>query len=113
MHKIVNRTSSPFDLQSMTGKVVLPAFGEVTAAFDAGYLDLLRAARTVDVKPTGKANPLDHDGDGKKGGSLPADAADAEIQRLRAEYTDLTGKKPHHLWKAGRLQSEIDKVLEA
>lgn len=113
MHKIVNRTNSPFDLQSVGGKVVLPAFGEVVAEFDAVYLDLLRAARTVDVKLTGKPDPLDHDGDGKKGGSLPSDAADAEIQRLRAEYTDLTGKKPHHLWKAERLQSEIDKALEA
>lgn len=113
MHEIINRTNSPFDLQAVNGKVVLPAFGEVKAEFDADYLDLLRAARTVDVKPACKSDPLDHDGDGKKGGSLPADAADAEIQRLRTEYTDLTGKKPHHLWKAERLQSEIDKAVEA
>jgi len=113
MHKIVNKTNSPFDLQSVAGKVILPAFGEVEAEFEAGYLDLLRAARTVDVKPAGGRDPLDHDGDGKKGGSKPARAADDEIQRLRAEYTELTGQKPHHLWKAERLQAEIDKALEA
>lgn len=59
------------------------------------------------------SDPLDHDGDGKKGGSLPSGEPDAEIERLRSEYTDLTGKKPHHLWKAPRLQTEIDKALEA
>lgn len=111
MHKIVNKTNSPFDLQAVDGKVVLPAFGEVTREFEEGYLDLLRAARTVDVLDA--SDPLDHDKDGKKGGSLPASAADGDIARLRAEFTDLTGKKPHHLWKAERLQSEIDKALEA
>lgn len=108
MHKIVNKTNSPFDLQSVDGKVVLPAFGEVEADFEAGYLDLLRAARTVDVKAI---DPLDHDGNGKKGGSKPASSGDEVIQGLRAEYTELTGKKPHHLWKQDRLQAEIDKAL--
>lgn len=111
MHKIKNLTNSPFDLNAVDGKVLLPAFGEVEAEFEPDYLALLRAARTVDVKQVG--NPLDHDGDGRKGGSKPASAADDEIQRLRTEYTELTGQKPHHLWKAERLQSEIDKALEA
>ena len=111
-HRIINRTNSPFDLQAVGGKVALPANGEVVAEFDADYLDLLRAARIVAVELVVR-DPLDHDGDGRKGGSLPASAANDEVKRLRAEYTDLTGKRPHHLWKAPRLQSEIDTALEA
>lgn len=64
MHKIRNLTNSPFDLNAATGKVVLPAFGEVEADFDADYLQMLREARTVEVID----HPLDHDGDGRKGG---------------------------------------------
>ena len=68
MHKIKNLTNSPFDLNTVDGKVVLPAFGEIEADFDPGYLQMLRKARTVDVID----HPLDHDGDGKKGGAKPA-----------------------------------------
>lgn len=67
MHKIKNLTNSPFDLNTTTGKVLLPAFGEVEADFDPDYLQLLRKARTVEVID----HPLDHDGDGRKGGSKP------------------------------------------
>lgn len=67
MHKIVNRTNSPFDLQAVSGKVRLAAFGEIEADFEPEYLAMLRRARTVEVID----HPLDHDGDGKKGGSKP------------------------------------------
>lgn len=67
MHKIRNKTNSPFDLQGASGKVLLPAFGEVEAEFAPEYLDMLRKARTVDVVD----HPLDGDGDGRKGGSKP------------------------------------------
>lgn len=67
MHKVRNLTNSPFDLNTTTGKVVLPAFGEVEADFEPNYLQMLRQARTVDVID----HPLDHDGDGRKGGSKP------------------------------------------
>jgi hypothetical protein len=67
MHKIVNRTNSPFDLQAASGKVRLAAFGEIEADFEPEYLAMLRRARTVEVID----HPLDHDGDGKKGGSKP------------------------------------------
>lgn len=67
MHKIRNKTNSPFDLQATSGKVLLPAFGEIEAEFAPDYLDMLRKARTVDVVD----DSLDHDGDDKKGGSKP------------------------------------------
>lgn len=59
------------------------------------------------------SDPLDHDHGGRKGGSKPATEAPEIVQRLRDEYTELTGKKPHHLWKAERIQAEIDKALES
>lgn len=111
MHKIINLTNSPFDLQAVGGKVVLPAFGDVTAEFEPGYLDLLRAARTVDVKPAGNADPLDHDGDGKKGGSKSADGDKDELARLRADYQEIVGKRPFNGWDTDELQRRIDEAL--
>ncbi|KKX29187.1 hypothetical protein [Rhizobium sp. LC145] len=93
MHTIRNRSNGPFDLISTGGPLRLPASGEVSGEFGAEYLMLLKASPVVEVI---------------EGASLVS-----EIERLRAEYADLTGKKPHHLWKVERLQSEIDKALEA
>lgn len=63
-------------------------------------------------------DPLDHDGDGRKGGSLPDhihEPADyeVELERLRARYEELSGKKPHHMMKAPRLIEEILKLEDA
>lgn len=51
MHKITNRTNSPFDLQTTTGRVFLPAMGEVAGMFDAAYLEILALAGNVKVEP--------------------------------------------------------------
>lgn len=114
MATVKNLTNSPFDLPTVSGTVRLPAFGEAEGEFTGDYLQLLEASMAVKVvdAPASTVDPLDHDGDGKKGGSQPASDADDEVLRLRAEYTDLTDKKPHHLWRAERLQTEIDKALE-
>lgn len=93
MTTIRNRSNSPFDLISTGGPLRLPANGEVSGEFEAEYLTLLKASPVVEViedAPVG-----------------------SDIDQLRAEYADLTGKKPHHLWKTERLRSEIDKALEA
>lgn len=63
MHRIRNLTNSPFDLQAVDGKVLLPAKGEVEAEFAPDYLQMLRKARTVDV--------IDPPGSGRKGGGKP------------------------------------------
>jgi hypothetical protein len=81
MHKIKNLTNSPFDLNTVDGKVVLPAFGEIEADFDPGYLQMLRKARTVEVSD----HPLDHDGDGKKGGVKPAEPKPAPVKKPAAK----------------------------
>lgn len=114
---VKNLTNSPFDLPTPSGFIRLPAFGEVSGEFSGDYLQVLRHSMAVEViddadETPAKADPIDHDGDGVKGGSIPASEASEEIQQLRDQYTAMTGKKPHHLWKAARLQSEIDKASE-
>ena len=114
MITVKNLTNSPYDLQTVSGLVRLPAFGEVSGEFAGDYVQLLEASMAVKVIDALAArDPLDHDGDGRKGGSKPAEPAGDVLQRLRDEYAELTGSKPHHLWKEMRLQSEIDKALEA
>jgi hypothetical protein len=51
------------------------------------------------------AEPLAGD-DGKKGAPV-----DTDLAKLRADYTELTGKKPFGGWKAEELQKRIDKAL--
>lgn len=53
-------------------------------------------------------DPLDHDGDGKKGGAVNIDD---DTVKLRAEYLELTGKSADGRWKADRIRAEIDKAL--
>ena len=103
MHRIVNRTNSPFDLQAIGGKVLLPAFGEVTADFDDWYLGLLREARTVDVESD---DPIDHDDGWRKGGSKPTEARG--IEALRAEYQVAFGSTPDRRWGEKRLREALE-----
>lgn len=53
-----------------------------------------------------KADPLDHDGDGKKGGSSKPPASD-ELKALRAEYAEKFGKKPFGGWDVDTLRAKI------
>jgi len=112
---IRNLTNSPYPVVLADGtKEMLPARGTLeNVDVHPQYLPIYRSIGYFQITEGAakKPAPLDHDADGNKGGSLPADASEAEIQRLRAEYTELTGKKPHHLWREPRLQEEIDKAL--
>jgi len=101
MKTIRNLTKSPYDLRSVDGIVRLPALGDVTAEFAADYLAILEKSRTVEV-----LDPLDHDGDGKKGGSLKPEATD-DLVAVRAEYLAVVGKKPFHGWDAAELHKRI------
>lgn len=61
-------------------------------------------------------DPLDHDGDGKKGGSVPDDqrvVPGSATDSLRKEFKELTGKDADARWGEARLKAEIDKALEA
>ena len=112
-YTLKNQSGFPLDVPTIAGPVILPAYGEVIAELDALNAEVMRQSPYVELVEGDQVDPLDHDGDGRKGGSAaPAGDAD-ELKRLRAEYTDLAGKKPFAGWKADRLQSEIDKLLVA
>ncbi|MBN9074302.1 MAG: hypothetical protein J0H34_22420 [Rhizobiales bacterium] len=51
-------------------------------------------------------HPLDHDGDGHPGGSLPV--GERGLEELRARYTQLFGSEPDGRWGEKRLQDAID-----
>ncbi|AYD00019.1 hypothetical protein [Neorhizobium sp. NCHU2750] len=64
-----------------------------------GYAEPLKNA-------TPTADPLDHDGDGRKGGST-APEPDEALTALRAEYQALAGKRAFSGWDAEALQAKI------
>lgn len=55
------------------------------------------------------ADPLDHDGDGEKGGSIAQTGED--IPALRARYKEVLGKAPFNGWDAAELTRRIDEAL--
>ncbi len=52
-----------------------------------------------------KINPLDHDGDGRPGGSVAQRGADIAAVRLR--YTEIVGKRPFNGWDIPTLEAKI------
>lgn len=55
-----------------------------------------------------KLDPLDHDKNGRKGGS-PKPAGD-DLAELRAEYQTAVGKRPFHGWDAATLRERISEA---
>jgi len=97
---VTNLTNSPFDLE---GGVRLPAMGKLTHEFSEGYAEALRSAAGVEVHDP---DPLDRDGDGKKGGSSKPPEAD-DLSTLRAEYHEKFGKRPFMGWDAATLREKL------
>lgn len=58
------------------------------------------------------ADPLDHDRDGRKGGSLKAPPSD-DLAILREDYEELMGKKPFMGWDAEKLREKIAEAERA
>lgn len=88
------------------------ASGVVFEGREPSKVDAADAIRRLRNNPefeeVGKRDPLDHDGDGKKGGSdSAAEAAKAEITALRAEYKQKLGKNPFSGWGADDLRRRI------
>lgn len=94
---VINLTNSPFDLE---GGHRLPAMGSVTADFPEHYAEVLRLSPGVEVRfpapedrlsdgqkaellASAKPHPLDHDGDGRKGGSQRGRASTVAKGRRR------------------------------
>lgn len=90
MHKIINRTASPFDLQGVDGNVLLPANGEVVAEFAPEYLEILRACGTVLIEDDQASSP-----------------------GLLERYEALAGRSADKRWSEKRLAEEIEKLEAA
>lgn len=108
-----NLSGFPLDVPTTSGPVILPAYGEVIAELGALDAEVMRQSPYVEISEgvAVKRDPLDHDGDGKKGGSKSADGEGDELSRLRAEYLELVGKRAFHGWDAAELQQRIDQKL--
>jgi hypothetical protein len=52
------------------------------------------------------ADPLDHDLDGRKGGSRKPEASD-DLTSLHARYQDKFGKRPFHGWDVETLTGKL------
>jgi hypothetical protein len=67
---------------------------------DARVLAALGKARPVPLE----SDPLDHDGDGRKGGS---ESGGPDLKELRAEYQAVVGKRAFAGWDAETLREKI------
>ena len=63
-----------------------------------GHVEPLKSPTDVD--------PLDHDRDGRRGGSL-APEGDGDLPALRAEYHQVVGRRPFSGWDAQVLREKI------
>ena len=102
MTKIKNLSGSPFDIQTLSGPRIIPAFGKLEAEFDPVYLDILLSGRSIviDESKPNKAEPKQEEKD------PVTQESDAE------RYERLTGKKPDGRWSAERLAEELAKLEE-
>lgn len=69
-YTIKNPLNSPYNVAGEEGQVHIPARGEVTEPFTDMQIHAIRATGYFTVTEAGKKrDPLDHDGDGRKGGA--------------------------------------------
>lgn len=80
-YTVTNNSSAPHDLMTTKGRVVVLAGKSVEVDFAPEIVPVYEAVPFFDVIPASDApnkqpiprDPLDHDNDGRKGGSLPAE----------------------------------------
>lgn len=79
-YTLKNTSGFPLDVPTLSGPVILPAYGEVIADLGAFNAEVMRQSPYVELSEGGtvKRDPLDHDENGKKGGSLPKAARPAK-----------------------------------
>ena len=108
MLRIKNLTNSPYPIMMADGsKELLPARGEIDADIHPQHLSLYRSLGYFVI-----SNVVEGGDPKAVAGDTDKTEAPDDIDRLRAEYEELTGKDADKRWKAGRIQLEIDKALE-
>ena len=95
MITVKNLTNSPIDMPTSGGNVWIPAHSEATGAFAGDYYDLMITVQAIEVVSSQQKTT----------------EVVSDLEKLRADYSDLAGKPADVRWKEKRLQSEIDKML--
>lgn len=110
-YTIYNSSLAPRDLYLDCGHCVVPA--NDSAVFELTETDVERVSRmsSITFEKGGKATESPKVDERPPVQEDVANADTPDIEKLRADYTELTGKKPDGRWSAERLQSEIDKAL--
>lgn len=67
-------------------------------------------ARAGYLRRAGEAKTMGRAVENKMIEAAPENKDDEEVDLLRGEYAEITGKKPHHLWRAPRLREEINRI---
>ncbi len=98
-YTLKNLSGFPLDVPTMSGPVILPAYGEVIAELGAFDAEVMRQSPYVEVN------------EGSKATDDPKEADDDKLSTLRSEYQDLYGKRAYHGWSAAELQEKIDAKL--
>ena len=75
--KIENLTNGPRELRGIDGPVIVGPMETVTDKFDPVWLKTAGQAQYFRITPI---DPLDHDGDGKKGGAVSSDDGSDDAQ---------------------------------
>lgn len=107
-HRLKNLSGMPYDISTLNGPAILPANGEITVDLGAFEVEVMRHSPDIEISA---ADALDHDADGKKGGSTKQ-PADKDLKALRAEYAEKIGKKPFGGWDADTLRAKIAAAAE-
>lgn len=108
----MRRSGKPAHIRSARDFTGVPeACDEVTIMADVSgrYAGPIRAAYANKIAT--KRDPLDHDGDGKKGGSKAAPHSD-DLAAVRDEYQRVVGKRPFMGWDAATLRAKIAEAGE-
>lgn len=122
-HRLKNLSGVPFDVPTIAGPRILPAYGEITVDLSAYEAEVMKHSPYVEISGSDAvfeplpdasdevktSHPLDRDNDGHPGGSLPA--AERGLNDLRTQYEELFGEAPDGRWGDKRLNDEINHKL--
>lgn len=101
MYNLRNLTNSPYVITLAEGGTkVLPARGELKDV-EVHYMHVqqIKNCGYIEISDSGKSSDTESSSEG--GG----------LEKLREEYTDLTGEEPDLRWGKKRLESEIEQAF--
>jgi hypothetical protein len=94
--------------QYTNGHTSITMYGTTFEGNEPADVSDSEAVRRLSGSPEFEAiDALDHDADGKKGGSKKQ-SADDDLSDLRSEYAKKFGKKPFNGWNADTLREKLE-----